>query len=145
MSARLRRGAVAGWVAAAVGLTVAVSGCSGSHSYTRFTSDACASTLPAAGAAVHGQGRLVTVRPFRRAELQRYFGVAPRPLPSGSPRRAPDPAQPRACLVVFRGPFAAGSVAGADQQAGRFALVLVRVRSPQVLLTRVADDYPPRP
>lgn len=126
-------------------LGIAATGCSGSRSYSRFTSDACAATLPVAQAAVHGPGRLVAIRPFQRAELKRYFGITPRPAPGGNPPPAnPAPTtQPRACLVVFRGVFAAESVAGAGQQAGRYALVLVRVRAPQVLRTRVTGSFPP--
>jgi hypothetical protein len=129
---------------AAACLALGAGGCSGSRSYTRFTPDACASTLPTAGTAVHGRGRLTTIRPFHRAELKRYFGITPSPVPTPSPSPTA-PGQPRACLVVFRGPFAAGTVTGAEQQAGRFALVLVRVRSPHVLRVRLSDTFPPPP
>ncbi len=129
---------------AAACLALAAGGCSGSRSYTRFTPDACASTLPAAGTAVHDRGHLTMIRPFHRSELKRYFGITPRPVPTSS--RSPSaPGEPRACLVVFRGPFAAGTVTGAQQRAGRFALVLVRVRPPRVLRVRLSDTVPPPP
>lgn len=141
--ARLREAFPAGALpAAALAAVAALSGCSGSPSYSRFTSDACAVTLPVAEAAVHRMGGLRVVRPFHRTEALRYFGVQPPPLPSPSP--TPEPAeQPRACLVVWAGRYAPGSVVGAGQQSGRFVLVLVRVRQPAVLRVRVVATYPP--
>jgi hypothetical protein len=79
-------------------------------------------------------------------------GAAPG-KPSGPPgERAPKPSVaqagqslPKACVVVYRGSYPAGSIphslpAGAG---GQFALVIVKVRHPAVYRVLVTDTLPP--
>lgn len=68
-------------------------------------------------------------------------GPTARPGPTATPGPTARPAPPRGCLVVYAGPFAAGTVRGAPAgTSGRYALLFVDLRHPrvrQVLLTDV--------
>jgi hypothetical protein len=118
----------------------------------------CAAVLPAASAVVHDQGRLVLVRPTRRPELVGLFGPQvpsapggrsarstggpPQQLPPAASPASPENAQPRACLVVYDGHYAAGSVVGTSAP-GRYAVIGISVRPVQVLGARTTDTRPP--
>lgn len=120
----------------------------------------CAAVLPMARDVVHGQGTLTVVRPVDRSDvdaLTREAGVdsppAPVSKPPASPKapRPPEPSQheagpplPKACLIVYRGNYPAGSIPSAlpPAHAGQYALIVVKVRHPAVDRVLVTDTLP---
>ncbi|MDQ3900904.1 MAG: hypothetical protein M3319_10860 [Actinomycetota bacterium] len=148
---RWRPAVVAGLVIAGI-LTVA---CSGPRSGASATGEVsgCAAVLPLARSIVHDEGTLTEVRRISRSDadaLSRELGVKPLAPPrSGSglpsPHRPVRPGWPHACLVVYRGNYPAGTIAGASPPAvaGRYALIVLRVRHPSVERILVTDHLPP--
>jgi hypothetical protein len=120
----------------------------------------CAAVLPMARDVVHGQGTLTVVRPVDRADvdaLTREAGVDSPPAPvskppaSPKPPRPPEPSQneagpplPKACLIVYRGNYPAGSIPSAlpPAHAGQYALIVVKVRHPAVDRVLVTETLP---
>lgn len=152
MTGRWRRGAVAGLVLACT-VTAA---CSGPRSGASAISEVsgCAAVLPLANTIVHDEGTLTEVRRISRSEadsLSRELGVNPvAPTRAHTPRPVPHrPVRPsgwpHACLVVYRGEYPAGTIAGASPPAvaGRYALIVLRVRHPAVDRILVTDHLPP--
>jgi hypothetical protein len=157
----LPRSARPGVLAAVCGLAalvvLAMDGCASPGGGASAHNDVarCAAVLPLARDVVHGQGTLTLVRPVDRGDvdaLTQQAGAVP-PPPSGPPgERTPKPSVaqagpplPKACLVVYRGSYPAGSIphslpAGAS---GQFALVIVKVRHPAVYRVLVTDALPP--
>jgi hypothetical protein len=142
-----------------VGLVMAcilAGACSGPRSGASATSgvSGCAAVLPLARSVVHDQGTLTEVRRINRSQadaLSRQLGVKP-VAPPRSRTAAPDlhhrlrsPGWPHACLVVYRGNYPAGTIAGAHPPAvaGRYALIVLRVRHPAVDRVLVTDHLPP--
>lgn len=107
-------------VFAAVAVSALLSGCS-LHSPASEPTSLCVRTLPYARQAVHGQGKLVSVRTISPPRSRRVLH-APGNLVQG----------PTACVVTYRGPYSAGSVIGAGSQAGLYAHVVVRLKHPAV-------------
>jgi hypothetical protein len=148
---RWRPAVVAGFMIAAI-LTAA---CSGPRSGASAIGEVsgCAAVLPLARSIVHDEGALTEVRRISRSDadaLSRELGVNPPAPPrsrSGlpSPHRPVRPGWPHACLVVYRGNYPAGTIAGASPPAvaGRYALIVLRVRHPSVERILVTDHLPP--
>jgi hypothetical protein len=151
------RSTIAGVLSVVVlGAQMGCSGPRGGSSLHSLTSqvNSCAVTLPLARTTVSQRGRLVTIHPLRHGQADRIARTVEGLLskrPSGSPTVAP-PATTRAthapplsavaCVVVYRGPYRRGDVAGAEQQRGRYALLIVRVRHPAVLRVFLVDQLP---
>ncbi|MFN2533746.1 MAG: hypothetical protein ABR528_00660 [Pseudonocardiaceae bacterium] len=148
---RWRPAVVAGLVIAGT-LTAA---CSGPRSGASATGEVsgCAAVLPLARSIVHDEGTLTEVRRISRSDadaLSRELGVNPPAPPRSrgglpSPHRPVRPGWPHACLVVYRGNYPAGTIAGASPPAvaGRYALIVLRVRHPSVERILVANHLPP--
>jgi hypothetical protein len=120
----------------------------------------CAAVLPMARDVVHGQGTLTVVRPVDRSDVDditREAGVDAPPAPaskspaSPKPPKPPKPSQnqagpplPKACLIVYRGDYPAGSIPSAlpPVHAGQYALIVVKVRHPAVDRVLVTDTLP---
>jgi hypothetical protein len=148
---RWRAAVLAGLVIACT-LTAA---CSGPRSGASATSEVsgCAAVLPLARSIVHDEGTLTEVRRISRTDadaLSRALGVNPLAPPRSrtglpSPHRPAHPGWPHACLVVYRGNYPAGTIAGASPPAvaGRYALIVLRVRHPSVERIMVTDHLPP--
>ena len=130
--------------------------CSGPRSGASATSgvSGCAAVLPLARSTVHDEGTLTEVRRISRSEadaLSRQLGVQPVAPPRSHPtapnphRPVRSPGWPHACLVVYRGNYPAGTIAGASPPAvgGRYALIVLRVRHPAVDRILVTDRLPP--
>jgi hypothetical protein len=149
-----RRGSV---LAGAVLAGLAVAGCAapGGGASAHNDVDRCAAVLPLASAVVHGRGTLTVVRPINKHDVDAITseaGVTALPAaplrqqPEASPR--PDaqagPSQPRACLVVYRGDYPAGTVPSALPPAisGQYALVVAWVRRPAVYRVLVTSSLP---
>ncbi|HEY6425045.1 MAG TPA: hypothetical protein VIY28_17755 [Pseudonocardiaceae bacterium] len=150
-----RRAAAA---AAGVALALAacsVTACSGPRSGASVTGDVsgCAAVLPLARDIVHGQGTLTVVRRINKADadaLTRKVGAtSPPPAPphaTSTPARPPARARaPQTCLVVYRGDYPPGAIAGASPPAaaGHYALIVLRVRHPAVDRILITDTLPP--
>jgi hypothetical protein len=110
--------------------------------------------LPLASSIVHDEGTLTEVRRISRTEadaLSRQLGVnpvAPPRVHTGVPtphRPIRPPRWPHACLVVYRGDYPAGTIAGASPPAvaGRYVLIVLRVRHPAVDRILVTNHLPP--
>jgi hypothetical protein len=130
--------------------------CSGPRSGASATSgvSGCAAVLPLARSVVHDEGTLTDVRRISRNQadaLSRQLGVQPTAPPRPHPavpnlhRPVRSPGWPHACLVVYRGNYPAGTIAGASPPAvsGRYALIVLRVRHPAVNRVLVTDRLPP--
>jgi hypothetical protein len=120
----------------------------------------CAAVLPMARDVVHGQGTLTVVRPVDRSDVDditREAGADVPPAPaskspaSPKPPKPPNPSQnqagpplPKACLIVYRGNYPAGSIPSALPPAhgGQYALIVVKVRHPAVDRVLVTDTLP---
>ena len=146
---RWRPTAVVAGLVMACSLTAA---CSGPRSGASATGEVsgCAAVLPLARSIVHDEGALTEVRRISRSDadaLSRELGVAPPRSRTGlpSPHRPVRPGWPHACLVVYRGHYPAGTIAGASPPAvaGRYALIVLRVRHPSVERILVTDHLPP--
>ncbi|HEX6405078.1 MAG TPA: hypothetical protein VF003_18270 [Pseudonocardiaceae bacterium] len=146
---RWRPTAVVAGLVIACSLTAA---CSGPRSGASATGEVsgCAAVLPLARNIVHDEGALTEVRRISRSDadaLSRELGVAPPRSRTGlpSPHRPVRPGWPHACLVVYRGHYPAGTIAGASPPAvaGRYALIVLRVRHPSVERILVTDHLPP--
>ena len=116
--------------AAVAGLVIACSlaaACSGPRSGASATGEVsgCAAVLPLARSIVHDEGTLTEVRRISRTDadaLSRQLGVEPLARPrsgTGVPRshHPVRPGWPHACLVVYRGNYPAGTIAGASPPA----------------------------
>jgi hypothetical protein len=140
-------------VAAALALAVAVvAGCSGPRSGVSAITDVsgCAAVLPLAREIVHDEGTLVLVRRISERDaltLSRQLAVPPPPPPARSHHgahfrwaRGTNP-----CLVVYRGDYPPGSIAGTSPPAagGHYALLVLRVRHPLAERIWVTDRLPP--
>ncbi|HEY2764132.1 MAG TPA: hypothetical protein VGJ13_09000 [Pseudonocardiaceae bacterium] len=143
-------------VAAAVAITLAVTaGCSGPRSGVSAISDvsSCAAVLPLAHDIVHASGTLTLVRRINKDQvdtLTRELGAtAPPPAAHRTPLRSAIHVfgglrTPKECLVVYRGVYPRGTIAGASPPAvaGRYALLVLRVRHPAVDRIFVTDTLP---
>jgi len=145
-----RPAAIAGVVIACI----VAAACSGPRSGASATGEVsgCAAVLPLARSIVHDEGTLTEVRRISRSQadaLSRQLGVHPvapsRAHPgSPAPYRPVHPGWPHACLVVYRGNYPAGAIAGASPPAvgGHYALIVLRVRHPSVERILVTDHLP---
>lgn len=129
--------------------------CSGPRSGASATSavSGCAAVLPLAREIVHDEGTLTLVRRISKTDadaLSRELGASP-PVPPrphlGSPRpHPPGPSRaPKTCLVVYRGNYPRGTITEASPPAvaGRYALVVLRLRHPSLERILVTDRLPP--
>ncbi|MBV8996507.1 MAG: hypothetical protein JO287_23025 [Pseudonocardiales bacterium] len=146
---RWRPTAVVAGLVVACTLTAA---CSGPRSGASATGEVsgCAAVLPLARSIVHDEGTLTEVRRISRSDadaLSRELGVVPPRSRTGlpGPHHPIRPGWPHACLVVYRGNYPAGTIAGASPPAvtGRYALIVLRVRHPAVERILVTDHLPP--
>ena len=115
--------------------------------------DRCAAVLPMARDVVHGHGTLTLVRPINQAGTAQITaqvtGTPPttptaRPPHSASAHALKQRRPPKTCLIVYRGDYPAGSLAGSvpPGAGGHYALILLRVRHPVVDRVLVADTLP---
>lgn len=125
--------------AAALALVaIALGGCSAPHSGAVANTGPCAQVLPLAHATVGGHGRLLTVKVVKRSSVRKLLMRASRPAhrPHARLRR-------KVCLVVYRGPYRAGAVpAAGPTAAGRYAVLAIRVRHPELVRAAVIDRVP---
>ena len=140
-----RPATVAGLMIAFI-LTVA---CSGPRSGASATGGVagCAAVLPLAHSIVHDEGTLTMVRRIGRKDadaLSRKLGAEPPPAHT-DPRHPVRPGWPKSCLVVYRGDYPAGTIAGASSPAvaGHYVLMVLRVRHPSIDRVLVTDQLPP--
>lgn len=134
--------------AAIVGLTVLavpVTACNKMGSVTSSVSP-CFRVLPQAHAALSGQGTFVDVARVSRSGLPR-LGRLPlrRPSrPTTVPGSTSIPVQREVCLVAYRGTFDASRITGlvGTLRTGRYAIVIVGIRTQQVRLVVLADTLP---
>lgn len=139
---------------AGVALLLSAVGCGAPRGGYATNSSVCAPALPAARATVRDHGTLVLVRPVGRPELDELFPgrLPPRAPSTPSPARpptatgpAPTPGpgapQPRACLVVYRGPYAAGSLP-TSPTGGTYAIIGVAVRTATVIGVTTSNTRP---
>jgi hypothetical protein len=112
---------------------------------------ACSAVLPLARQAVHGHGRLVRIHRLRHGEaatLARALGhpiAGPHPQPTtGRRARQPPRREPKRCLIVYRGPYRRGDLAGARGQRGGYAVMIATARHPKIIQTILTDRLPPR-
>ena len=140
---------------AAAAIALLLAGCAGPRSdATTNDVSGCAAVLPLARDVVHGHGTLTAIRKISRADLEtltREVGATPPPPTVRHPPRPPvanpprdaanptGPALPKTCLIVYQGHYPPGAVTGASPPAvaGDYALIVLRVRHPEV--TRVLD------
>jgi len=134
-----RGGAPARLVAMALLLAVGMallSGCGALHSGVTAEANECALALPAAVEAVGHQGRLLLIRPMDVREADRIGLLTTVSLvPTTAPKRH------SYCVVVFVGPFSAGTVSG-TRAGGRYAILLADPHNQQVAGTLVVDQLP---
>jgi len=141
-------------------LAAALGGCSGPHAGAPYRSvkediGSCAAVLPLARDSVGDRGTLVAIHPLRKGQadaITRAAGQSPSPRPSrsaappaptGTPRSSGAPKSPGACVVAYRGPYLAGQLPSAPRDAGRYAVLILRVRHPVVRQLLVVDRLPP--
>jgi hypothetical protein len=128
--------------------------CSGPRSGASATTavSGCAAVLPLARETVHDEGTLILVRRISRSDadaLSRELGATP-PLSSRSYPGPPGPHPPgpsrgpKVCLVVYRGSYPKGTITGASPPAvaGRYALIVLRVRHPSLERVLVTSRLP---
>jgi hypothetical protein len=107
--------------------------CASPRNSLNTAASACFRGLPAAGAAVDHQAKLIGVRRVRRTELVGKVPEAARIAPAVL------------CLVAYRGPFHAGDVPGADPPGpGEYAMVALDPQGAHVLGTFVVAHLPLR-
>jgi hypothetical protein len=148
---RMAPAAVAG-----IAITLAfAAACSGPRNGTSVTSDVsgCAAVLPLARNIVHGHGTLTLIRRINQADadaLARKLGVTPAapPQPYADHQPPHPPArtrQPKTCLIVYHGSYPQGTITSASPPAvaGRYALMVLRVRHPSIDRILVTDALPP--
>jgi len=152
---RSRAARPGGLLAGAVLAGLVVAGCAapGGGASAHNDVDRCAAVLPLASEVVHGQGTLTLVRPINKHEVDaitQEAGVGSPPSipltkqPAASPGAQADPSIPKACLIVFRGDYPAGSIPSALPPAvsGQYALIVAWVRRPALYRVLVTSSLP---
>ena len=142
-------------MAAGLAITLAVAaGCSGPRSGISAISDvsSCAAVLPLAHDIVHARGTLTLVRRINNGEVDtitRQLGATASPAVHRTPVRLgihvfAGLRTPKECLVVYHGVYPRGAIAGASPPAvaGRYAVLVLRVRHPTVDRIFVVDTLP---
>ncbi len=135
-------------------VAAALAGCSGPHAGAPYRSvnqdvGSCAAALPLARDSVGDGGTLVAIHPLREGQAEAITQAAGKtPAPRPSPRAQPpttemEPKNPGTCVIAYRGPFRAGQVPLAPRDAGRYAVLIVRVRHPVVRQLLLVDRLPP--
>jgi hypothetical protein len=106
---------------------------------------ACAPALPLAGDALGHRGTLIRIHRLKRGQTAAILRALGRPAPVQRPRSGRPPAgkEPKRCLLVYRGPYARGSVPLARGEQGRYAVILARARHPQLFAVVLTDRLPP--
>lgn len=138
-------------VAVVVGAALALSGCQGVTRHVTDSPSPCFQILPAAGAALAGQGRYVSVVRLRGPRAAQVLLSPDRGAPgssagsstSGPGTSATFPGRD-ACAVVYRGSFAAARVQNhvGPASTGRYAVVFVDLRSRLVRAVVLTDSLP---
>lgn len=144
---------------AGVVMVVGLAGCGAPRGGYGTATSECAPALPPARAVVHDRGTLVLVRPVGHREWDELFpnraaasestaSAAPTPAPPAASSHLAIPPgqagpQPRACLVVYQGPFAAGSVPAAPA-GGKYAVIGIALRTASVVGVTTTDVRPPQ-
>jgi len=143
-----------GVLVAATLAVLAVAGCAapGGGASAHNDVDRCAAVLPLASEVVHGQGTLTLVRPINKRDVDaitREVGVTSPPSAplTKQPQASPSPADssiPRACLIVYRGDYPAGSIPSALPPAasGQYALIVAWVRRPALYRVLITSSLP---
>ncbi len=118
--------------------SVALAGCGGSGLRLEARSvSACYRTIPTAVADSHdSDARLLGVHHLRLELLRRRNASLLAAWPGGDPT---------VCTIALEGPFRPGQVEGAPPSAaGRFALLVLDVRTGRLLVSTVTDHLPRR-
>jgi hypothetical protein len=134
------------------GLVVAGCAAPGGGASAHNDVDRCAAVLPLASEVVHGRGTLTLVRPINKADVDaitREAGVASPPTAplTKQPQASPSPANPsipRACLIVYRGDYPAGTIPNAlpPGGSGQYALIVAWVRRPALYRVLITSSLP---
>ena len=135
-------------------VAAALAGCSGPHAGAPYRSvnqdvGSCAAALPLARDSVGNRGTLVAIHPLREGQAEAITKAAGKtPAPRPSPRAQPpttemEPKNPGTCVIAYRGPYRAGQLPLAPRDAGRYAVLIVRVRHPVVRQLLLVDRLPP--
>jgi hypothetical protein len=128
------------WVAAAMAplVALALGGCQKVTRKVGSSVSPCFRVLPQAHQALGGQGSFVDVARVRGGPAGRFGPVA------ATPTTATTAPAMDVCVVAYRGPFdpeRIGHLVGAARQ-GRYALVVVGVRSERVRAVALSDRLP---
>ncbi|MDP9074599.1 MAG: hypothetical protein M3N98_10580 [Actinomycetota bacterium] len=122
--------------AAAAALAILAASCAGGRTTLGTGASVCFRALPPAKAAVHDKGRLVGVRRVSAATLKKR-------IPND--RTLATLPDQQLCVVAFDGSFDAPQVTGAVGNAhGRYALVAVAIKRPDVVRAFVTNRLPTR-
>jgi hypothetical protein len=125
----LRRAVSAGVV------LVLMTGCAGARNTLGTSASACYRGLPDAKQAVSNKGRIVGVKKFPVATLEKHVPNDPDLLKL--------PAKESLCVFAFRGKYQSGDVPLATIRSGRsFAIVAVTLKRPHVVAAYVLDHLP---
>ena len=135
-------------------VAAALAGCSGPHAGAPYRSvnqdvGSCAAVLPLAHDSVGDRGTLVAIHPLRKGQAEAITQAARKtPAPRPSPRAHPPtpekkPKGPGTCVIAYRGPYRAGQLPLAPRDAGRYAVLIMRVRHPVVRQLLLVDRLPP--
>jgi hypothetical protein len=89
---------------------------------------------------VHRHGRLTLAKVLSASRLRALLATAPHSSGTTIGRRTH---QPKTCLIVYRDSYSAGEIAAARASAGRYAILLIRVRHPLLIAALVRDRLPP--
>ena len=136
----LRRACCAGLFA--VASTVSLAGCAATRNELGLSDGLCYVALPAANAAVHGQGSLLGLRLRRVSDL---LPVRQLPRMSRIGRGMDISTGTRLCLVAFRGDFSSSDVTKPrGLPSGRVAVVVLTYPNNRLLAT-VILRHPPLP
>ncbi|MCU1595471.1 MAG: hypothetical protein JWO12_2863 [Frankiales bacterium] len=120
---------------------LAAGGCSGTrggtsvHAVTRDV-NGCASALPLARASVPARASLVEVQSLSPAAAMRILRSLRRTTLPGKHLSG------RLCVVAYEGPFPRESVPLAPAEQGRFVVLVLTVRHPDVLALALLDRLP---
>jgi hypothetical protein len=130
-----------------VGVLVVLCGCGvGSRGGVATNNvSACAAALPLARNTLSEHGTLVRVHRLRRGQAAAILRALGHPLPTRprSATRTSPGREPKRCLIVYRGPYAQGSVPRAPGQHGRYAVVIAKARHPALVAVVLTDRLPP--
>jgi len=116
-----------------------LAGCGAPHAGRSAAVGPCAQVLPLASATVHRHGRLTLAKVLSGSRRRALLAAAPHSTGTTVGRRIH---QPKTCLIVYRDSYRPGEIAAARAAAGRYAILLIRVRHPLLIVALVRDRLP---